>query len=177
MPSYLPARARPWPHAGTRLRPGRLAGLVHHAWYMVDPMKLKYLAIAVMTAASTVVAKNIGFLEHVSPGCCGGIASIVPVSWSASICPYQASRIFGKLFKNNVHVLTHGVSSLRKVCLPCDLLFPRLSLYRRTNRQTDRIVNYSNSRCAYARGLIMWTTPYKGSYSTCCTFEDVRLNS
>ena len=42
-----------------------------------------YLAVTVMTAASTVLAKSVRFLEHVSPGCCAGIASIVPVSWSA----------------------------------------------------------------------------------------------
>ena len=51
--------------------------------YIVDPTKLKYLAVTVMTAASTVLAKSVRFLEHVSPGCCAGIASIVPVSWSA----------------------------------------------------------------------------------------------
>ena len=50
---------------------------------IVDPTKLKYLAVTVMTAASTVLAKSVRFLEHVSPGCCAGIASIVPVSWSA----------------------------------------------------------------------------------------------
>ena len=50
---------------------------------IVDPTKLKYLAVTVMTAASTVLAKSVHFLEHVSPGCCAGIASIVPVSWSA----------------------------------------------------------------------------------------------
>ena len=49
----------------------------------VVPTKLKYLAVTVMTAASTVLAKSVRFLEHVSPGCCAGIASIVPVSWSA----------------------------------------------------------------------------------------------
>ena len=47
------------------------------------PTKLKYLAVTVMTAASTVLAKSVRFLEHVSSGCCAGIASIVPVSWSA----------------------------------------------------------------------------------------------
>ena len=47
------------------------------------PTKLKYLAVTVMTAASTVLAKSVRFLEHVSPGCYAGIASIVPVSWSA----------------------------------------------------------------------------------------------
>ena len=47
------------------------------------PTKLKYLAVTVMTAASTVLAKSVRFLEHVSPWCCAGIASIVPVSWSA----------------------------------------------------------------------------------------------
>ena len=47
------------------------------------PTKLKYLAVTVMTAASTVLAKSVRFLENVSPGCCAGIASIVPVSWSA----------------------------------------------------------------------------------------------
>ena len=50
---------------------------------IVDPTKLKYLAVTVMTAASTVLGKSVRFLEHVSPGCCACIASIVPVSWSA----------------------------------------------------------------------------------------------
>ena len=50
---------------------------------IVDPTKLKYLAVTVMTAESTVLAKSVRFLEHVSPGCCAGIASTVPVSWSA----------------------------------------------------------------------------------------------
>ena len=36
-----------------------------------------------MTAESTVLAKSVRFLEHVSPGCYAGIASIVLVSWSA----------------------------------------------------------------------------------------------
>ena len=39
--------------------------------------KLKYLPIAVMTAASTVLAKSVRFLEHVSPGCCAGIKLLV----------------------------------------------------------------------------------------------------
>ena len=34
------------------------------------PTKLKYLAVTVMTAASTVLGKSVRFLEHVSPGCC-----------------------------------------------------------------------------------------------------------
>ena len=80
MPSWLPARAQ----VGAAM--------------LAPPTKLKYLAVTVMTAASTVLAKSVHFLEHVSPGCCAGIASIVPVSWSACICPYQASRVSGKLF-------------------------------------------------------------------------------
>ena len=64
--------------AGTRLRHGRPALST-----IVDPTKLKYLAVTVITAAKTVLAKSVRFLEHVSPGCCAGIASIVPVSWSA----------------------------------------------------------------------------------------------
>ena len=82
MPSWLPARAlerkwaRPWPQVD---QPCRCPPC------MVDPTKLKYLAVTVMTAASTVLGKSVGFLEHVSPGCCAciRIASIVPVSWSA----------------------------------------------------------------------------------------------
>ena len=67
-------------HAGTRLRPGQPCPP-----YIVDPTKLKYLAITVMTAASTVLAKTVRFREHVhvSPGCCASIASIVPVFRSA----------------------------------------------------------------------------------------------
>ena len=53
---------------------------VHHSWWI--PTKLKYLAITVMTTASTVLAKSVRFPEHVSPGFCAGIASIVPVSRS-----------------------------------------------------------------------------------------------
>ena len=44
---------------------------------IVDPTKLKYLAVTVMTAASTVLGKSVRFLEHVSPGCCACIASII----------------------------------------------------------------------------------------------------
>ena len=69
--------ARPWPHAGTRIRHSR------SALSTIVATKLKYLAVTVMTAARTVLAKSVRFLEHVSPGCCAGIASIVPVSWSA----------------------------------------------------------------------------------------------
>ena len=61
--------AWPWPHAGTRLRHGRPALST-----IVDPTKLNYLAM--MTAASTVLAKSVRFLEHVSPGCCAGIARV-----------------------------------------------------------------------------------------------------
>ena len=54
------------------------------AWpAIVDPTKHKYLTLTVMTAASTVLAKSVRFLEHVSPWCCAGIAGIVPVSRSA----------------------------------------------------------------------------------------------
>ena len=67
---------------------GRGHGLSWHetegmAGQPCPPTKLKYLAVTVMTAGSTVLAKSVRFLEHVSPGCCAGIASIVPVSWSA----------------------------------------------------------------------------------------------
>ena len=63
-----------------------MASCWHMAGQPCPPTKLKYLAVTVMTAASTVLAKSVRFLEHVSPGCCAGIASIVsivPVSWSA----------------------------------------------------------------------------------------------
>ena len=69
-------------YAGTRLKAWP-ASLVRHVPCIVDPTKLKYLAVTVMTAASTVLAKSVRFLEHVSPGCCACIASTVPVSWSA----------------------------------------------------------------------------------------------
>ena len=62
---------------------GRGHGLIGMAGQPCPPTKLKYLAVTVMTAASTVLAKSVRFLEHVSPGCCAGIAGIVPVSWSA----------------------------------------------------------------------------------------------
>ena len=78
MPSWLPARAQ----VGAAM-----ASCWHETKGMASqpcpPTKLKYLAVIVMSAASTVLAKSVRFLEHVSPGCCAGIASIVPVSWSA----------------------------------------------------------------------------------------------
>ena len=78
VPSWLPARAQ-------------VGAAMASCWYETEgmagqpcpPTKLKYLAVTVMTAASTVLAKSVRFLEHVSPGCCASIASIVPVSWSA----------------------------------------------------------------------------------------------
>ena len=78
MPSWLPARAQ-------------VGAAMNSCWHETEgmaghpcpPTKLKYLAVTVMTAASTVLAKSVRFLEHVSPGCCAGMASIVPVSWSA----------------------------------------------------------------------------------------------
>ena len=85
MPSWLPARAQ-------------VGAAMASCWHetkgmagqpcppcIVDATKLKYLAVTVMTAASRVLAKSVSFLEHVhvSPGCCAGIASTVPVSWSA----------------------------------------------------------------------------------------------
>ena len=84
MPSWLPARAQ----VSTAMAScwhetkGMVAGQPCPPC-IVDPTKLKYLAETVMTAASTVLAKSVRFLEHVSPGCCAGIASAVPVSWSA----------------------------------------------------------------------------------------------
>ena len=116
--------------------------------YVVDPTKLKYLAVTVMTAASTVLAKSVRFLEHVSLGVLCGYRE-----YRAGILVH-VNLYISSFSHNNVQISTHGLSSLCKVCLPCDLPFPRLSLYRRTNRQTDTIVNYSNSRCACARGLI-----------------------
>ena len=78
MTSWLPARAQ----VGAAM-----ASCWHETKGMASqpcpPTKLKYLAVTVMTAASTVLAKSVRFLEHVSTGCCAGIASIVPVSWSA----------------------------------------------------------------------------------------------
>ena len=78
MPSWLPARAQ----VGAAMAPcwHETKGM---AGQPCPPTKLKYLAVTVMTAASTVLAKSVRFLEHVNPGCCAGIASIVPVSWSA----------------------------------------------------------------------------------------------
>ena len=76
MPSWLPARAQVG--AATKGMAGQPCPPC-----IVDPTKLKYLAVTVMTAASTVPGKSLRFLEHVSTGCCACIASIVPVSWSA----------------------------------------------------------------------------------------------
>ena len=68
MPSWLPARAQ----VGAAM-----ASCWHETKGMAGqpcpPTKLKYLAVTVMTAASTVLAKSIRFLEHVSPGYCAGI--------------------------------------------------------------------------------------------------------
>ena len=68
---------------------GRLPVVVvpddHHnadsAYIAVDPTKL-YLAVTVMTAASTVLVKSVRFLEHVSPGCCAGIVNLSISSFS-----------------------------------------------------------------------------------------------
>ena len=142
--------ARSWPHAGTRLKAGRPALFTMVPWLI--PKMLKYLAMTVITAASTVLAKSVRFPEHIK---------------SRGLCWYPGShksvhiKLLGysvRFSHSNVRLL--GLSSLHKVCLPCDLPFLRLSLYRRTNRQmdrqtdrqTDRIVNYSNSRCACTRG-------------------------
>ena len=77
MPSWLPARAQVGAAMASCWHETAMAG------QPCPPTKLKYLAVTVMTAASTVLAKSVRFLEHVSPGCCACIASIVPVSWSA----------------------------------------------------------------------------------------------
>ena len=79
MPSWLPAQAQ----VGAAMR----ASCWHETKGMagqpcppcitiVDPTKLKYLAVTVMTVASTVLAKSVRFLEHVSPGCCAGISRV-----------------------------------------------------------------------------------------------------
>ena len=71
MPSWLPAQAQ----VGAAMR----ASCWHETKGMagqpcppcitiVDPTKLKYLAVTVMTVASTVLAKSVRFLEHVSQG-------------------------------------------------------------------------------------------------------------
>ena len=65
---------------------------------LVDPTKLKYLAVTVMTAASTVLAKCVRFLEHVSAGCCAYIASIVLVYIKLLVSPVSFSH-------NNVRLL------------------------------------------------------------------------
>ena len=86
MPSWLPARAQ-------------VGAAMASCWHEIEtegmagqpcpPTKLKYLAVTVMTAASTVLAKSVRFLEHVSQGCCAGIASIlVPVNLSISSFSY-----------------------------------------------------------------------------------------
>ena len=112
------------------------ASLIHHGGS--NEAYILILAVTVMTAASAVLAKSVRFLEHVSPGYYAGI--LVHVNLSISSFSH-----------NNVRLL------MVYRCLPCDLLFPRLSLYRvrQTDGQTDRIVNYSKSRCACARGLII----------------------
>ena len=93
MPSWLPARALERKCNGRGHGLTRPASLVHDPPCIVDPTKLKYLAVTVMTAASTVLAKSVRFLEHVSPGCCAGIASIVPVSWSKLTVRLAVSEI------------------------------------------------------------------------------------
>ena len=101
------------------------------------------------------LAKSVRFLEHVSPGCCTGVISRVSCRY-----PYPRESVHIKILvssvsfsHNNVRLLmvylpyasTHGLSSLRKVCLPCDLPFARLSLYRRSNRRTDRQTELSTT--------------------------------
>ena len=90
-------------------------------------------------------------------------------------CQYPCSResVHIKLLVSSVlkhfteyFTSTHGLSSLCKVCLPCNLPFPRLSPYRPTDRQTNRVVDYSNSHCACTRGL---TTKF---LEFCMCFED-----
>ena len=77
MPSWLPALAQ-------------VGAAMASCWHetkgmagqpcIVDPTKLKYLAVTVMTAENTVLAKSVRFLEHVSPGCIKLLVS--PVSFS-----------------------------------------------------------------------------------------------
>ena len=96
MPSVHKQRGRGPCPASARARVGAAMASCWHetkAWpalsticiHTVDLTKLKYLAIIVMTAASTVLAKSVRFLEHVSPGCCAGIVSI-------KLCRYPGPR-------------------------------------------------------------------------------------
>ena len=63
MPSWLPARAQVGAAMASCWRETKgMAG------QPCPPTKLKYLAVIVMSAASTVLAKSVRFLEHVSPG-------------------------------------------------------------------------------------------------------------
>ena len=80
MPSWLPARAQ-------------VGAAMASCWHETEGMasqpcatKLKYLAVTVMTAESTVLAKSVRFLEHVSPGCCAGILVRVNLSISSFSC-------------------------------------------------------------------------------------------
>ena len=68
MPSWLPARAQVSAAMACWHETKGMAG------QPCPPTRLQYLAVTVMTAASTVLGKSVRFLEHVSPGCCAGIA-------------------------------------------------------------------------------------------------------
>ena len=81
VPSWLPARAQ-------------VGAAMASCWHETEgmagqpcpPTKLKYLAVTVMTAASTVLAKSVRFIKHVSPGCCAGILVRVNLSISSFSC-------------------------------------------------------------------------------------------
>ena len=73
MPSWLPARAQ----VGAAMHEIETEGM---AGQPCPPTKLKYLAITVMTAASTVLAKSVRFLVH----------GVVPVSRVS--CRYPGPR-------------------------------------------------------------------------------------
>ena len=77
----------------------------------VDP----YEAITVMTAASTVLAKSVRFPEHVSPGCCTRIASIVPVPYrylGPRECVHIKLLVSSVSFSHN-NVLTQSLLTVR----------------------------------------------------------------
>ena len=111
----------------------------HHS----DPTKLKNLAVTVMTA---VLAKSVRFLEHVSL-----VQGVVPVSRVSCRYPGPRESVHIKLLvcpvsfsHNNVRLLM--VYRPYAVCLPCDL-----PVQSQTDRQTDRIVNYTVTLAAHAR--------------------------
>ena len=145
MPSWLPARAQVgaamascWHETKRHGRPALSTPCIA----IVDPTKLKYIAVTVMTAASTVLGKSVRFLEHVSPGCCAGISRV------SCLYPGPRESVHIKLlaFPVSFHTIIYVYSwfivlteSLLTVRLAVSEIKPVQSLMDgQTDRRTDR---------------------------------------